>query len=279
MEDDLKNYLHKRDKIYDSKALSGYIKTLFSPDVESNVEKTKIFQPQSSPSTPAPAPVPIASLAHGSGEQNRLKGVSRKVKFAAVVLLLIIFICSLVLVKRYYSRQAPAPLAANSELQNRRSSKQESLANTTPDTAIAPLPAKGKPDLPAAENNRASGGLSPTRNSDIVKRTAVADSNVKSRDRSRVNLGVSQNIKKIKQRTRKSPAKSYGFVTIQTDPWTIIFINGKRRGITPIMELKLPIGRYTLVLENREKKIRKTKKITIVKGKTVIINENYLQQE
>ncbi len=55
----------------------------------------------------------------------------------------------------------------------------------------------------------------------------------------------------------------YGFLRINTIPWTKIFVDGRPRGTTPQLKLKLRAGRHKLVLLNGNFGIRKTYYITI----------------
>ncbi len=59
----------------------------------------------------------------------------------------------------------------------------------------------------------------------------------------------------------------WGFLRINTVPWTKIFVDGRPRGTTPQLKLKLRAGRHRLVLLNNNFGIRKTFIITIRAGK------------
>jgi len=62
---------------------------------------------------------------------------------------------------------------------------------------------------------------------------------------------------------RPSTGAKYGYLRINTIPWTKIYVDGRPRGTTPQLKLKLKAGRHKLVLLNNNFGIRKTYWITI----------------
>jgi serine/threonine protein kinase len=64
------------------------------------------------------------------------------------------------------------------------------------------------------------------------------------------------------------PTGGMGTLRINTKPWTKIYINGRYKGVTPKLNIKLRAGTYKLRLVNPEFGIRKTYTITITAGKT-----------
>jgi serine/threonine protein kinase len=64
-----------------------------------------------------------------------------------------------------------------------------------------------------------------------------------------------------------APAES-GFLTIDTTPWSTVSTGGKVLGQTPLVGVKLPAGRHTLVLENPELGLRTSYQVTINAGQT-----------
>ena len=66
---------------------------------------------------------------------------------------------------------------------------------------------------------------------------------------------------------REVGGSKWGYLLINTIPWTKIFVDGQSRGTTPQLKLKLKAGRHKLVLLNNNFSIRKTFWITIRPGK------------
>jgi serine/threonine protein kinase len=64
--------------------------------------------------------------------------------------------------------------------------------------------------------------------------------------------------------------RATGYLTLDTNPWTEVYFQGKRLGLTPLAYLKLPAGKLKLLLRNREKNIQKTILIEIKPNETTI---------
>ncbi len=65
------------------------------------------------------------------------------------------------------------------------------------------------------------------------------------------------------------PRESNGFLTLATTPWTTVSLNGRALGTTPLIRLPLPPGSHVLRLQNRERGIDQTYRVTIVAGETL----------
>jgi hypothetical protein len=61
--------------------------------------------------------------------------------------------------------------------------------------------------------------------------------------------------------------RKYGFVAINTEPWTMVRIEGQMRGATPLREVKLPIGPHKVTFENRDLSLRLTVKLDVKENK------------
>lgn len=59
-----------------------------------------------------------------------------------------------------------------------------------------------------------------------------------------------------------------GFITLQSQPWSEVWLNGKKLGLTPLFKAQLPAGRHTLELRNPERKIKHKLRVLIRSGKT-----------
>jgi hypothetical protein len=65
-----------------------------------------------------------------------------------------------------------------------------------------------------------------------------------------------------------APSPSFGFLTIDTSPWSLVSVGGKVLGQTPLVGVKLPSGTQVLSLKNHELGIETTYSVTIEAGKT-----------
>jgi serine/threonine protein kinase len=68
---------------------------------------------------------------------------------------------------------------------------------------------------------------------------------------------------------RPRPPKGHGTLTINAKPWAVVYIDGKRVGVTPLFKLKVSAGRHKLRLRNPDKKLEKTITITVPRDKVV----------
>ncbi|MFC1611300.1 protein kinase, partial [Myxococcota bacterium] len=58
----------------------------------------------------------------------------------------------------------------------------------------------------------------------------------------------------------------FGRLTLQSEPWAVVFFRGKRLGPTPLVETKLPAGKIRLRLVNSEVGIDQTVNVSIPAG-------------
>jgi serine/threonine-protein kinase len=129
----------------------------------------------------------------------------------------------------------------------------ESHAALTPKT-----PTKGGKDLsrafdagPAVAPNR-SGHIGEANEPDAASQPATADS-------------------KEQQLAVKPKKRAFGTVNIQADPWAEVRISGVSKGETPIMGLKMPVGKYKAVFENSELAVTKTRSFEVEEDKTTVL--------
>ncbi|HTA90156.1 MAG TPA: serine/threonine-protein kinase [Polyangiaceae bacterium] len=64
------------------------------------------------------------------------------------------------------------------------------------------------------------------------------------------------------------PSANFGFLTIDTSPWSLVSVGGKVLGQTPLVGVKLPSGTQVLSLRNPELGIETSYSVTIEPGKT-----------
>jgi len=67
------------------------------------------------------------------------------------------------------------------------------------------------------------------------------------------------------------PPAAGGKLTVITQPWTMVYINGRRVKQTPLLNHELAPGRYQLTLLNQEAGIRHTEMVIIQEGRTTMI--------
>jgi len=58
-----------------------------------------------------------------------------------------------------------------------------------------------------------------------------------------------------------------GELTLNTVPWTLVTVDGRRLGTTPLSKIKLPAGEHELLLENKSSRIVERRRIVIQSGK------------
>ncbi len=68
-------------------------------------------------------------------------------------------------------------------------------------------------------------------------------------------------------RKKVVPATGKGTLTVNTRPWSEVWVDGRKLGLTPLAYKELPAGRHKLVLRNPRLKLKKTVWIRIQPGK------------
>jgi serine/threonine protein kinase len=87
----------------------------------------------------------------------------------------------------------------------------------------------------------------------------------------RVRLMLTLPAEKQAQRpSSDGPAKRSGKLTLQTTPWTEVFLGSKRLGESPLLEIPLPVGKHTLRLVNAEAGVKTSVEVEIVANKTTV---------
>jgi len=69
---------------------------------------------------------------------------------------------------------------------------------------------------------------------------------------------------------KAEPSPSFGFLTIDTSPWSQVSVGGRVLGQTPLIGVKLPSGNQVLSLKNPEQGIETSYPVTIENGKTTV---------
>ena len=83
-------------------------------------------------------------------------------------------------------------------------------------------------------------------------------------------LLVPSNVTPPTSAPKPEPAPSFGFLTIDTNPWSMVSVAGHTLGQTPLMNVKLPVGSQVLTLKNPEQGIETSYPVTIESGKTTV---------
>jgi hypothetical protein len=65
-------------------------------------------------------------------------------------------------------------------------------------------------------------------------------------------------------------AANFGFLTLDTHPWSVVSVGGRVLGQTPLVNVKLPAGAQVLSLRNSEQGIEASYPVQIEAGKTTV---------
>jgi hypothetical protein len=66
------------------------------------------------------------------------------------------------------------------------------------------------------------------------------------------------------------PAVEFGFLTLDTTPWSTVMVDGAPLGQTPLVRAKLPVGPHVLTLVTSGHGVATTYQVTIEAGKTSV---------
>ena len=86
-------------------------------------------------------------------------------------------------------------------------------------------------------------------------------------ERSTVVLALSANLAPPVE-IAKPVSLARGRLTLSTQPWTHVTLNGRSLGDTPLVEVVLPVGRFTLKLTNEDRQVNETIEVEIKAGQT-----------
>lgn len=67
-------------------------------------------------------------------------------------------------------------------------------------------------------------------------------------------------------RIKRKDGPTTGVLTITTTPWTVVWIDGKRRGLTPLVDVELSTGAHEVRFVNEEKNIDVVKTVRVKPG-------------
>ncbi|MEM6956471.1 MAG: PEGA domain-containing protein, partial [Myxococcota bacterium] len=66
----------------------------------------------------------------------------------------------------------------------------------------------------------------------------------------------------------EAPQEAFGFLVLDTVPWSNVSLGGESLGTTPILRYRLPAGVHTLTLVNPERGLREQYRVRIRSGET-----------
>jgi len=67
---------------------------------------------------------------------------------------------------------------------------------------------------------------------------------------------------------------SYGFLSVQTNPWTAVYVDGKAIGNTPIADFRVATGSHSVIMENRDLGVRRKINVFVRGNEHVRLSED-----
>jgi hypothetical protein len=68
---------------------------------------------------------------------------------------------------------------------------------------------------------------------------------------------------------------SYGYLSVNSNPWCAVHVDGKAMGNTPLVRVKVKAGHHTVLMENRDQGKRRKRSFHVRPGEHVRIVENF----
>ena len=69
-------------------------------------------------------------------------------------------------------------------------------------------------------------------------------------------------------------AGSYGYLSVQTNPWTAVYVDGKAIGNTPIADFRVATGSHSVLMENRDLGVRRKINVFVRSNEHVRLSED-----
>ncbi|GMU62935.1 MAG: hypothetical protein AMXMBFR34_46980 [Myxococcaceae bacterium] len=66
--------------------------------------------------------------------------------------------------------------------------------------------------------------------------------------------------------------KAFGKLTLETTPWTTMYLGRQKLGDTPLVEQRVPAGRLLLRLSNPERSLESSVEVDVFAGRTTVKN-------
>jgi len=89
--------------------------------------------------------------------------------------------------------------------------------------------------------------------------------------RKTVIIGPGQNAALSFAPKKAAVRQAYGYLKLDTDPWTEVYLKRRKLGITPLLKVRLPAGRHRLRLVNQEAGLKRFVPVTIHPNKTTTL--------
>jgi hypothetical protein len=67
---------------------------------------------------------------------------------------------------------------------------------------------------------------------------------------------------------------SYGYLSVQTNPWTAVYVDGKAIGNTPIADFRIATGNHSVIMENRDLGVRRKINVFVRGNEHVRLSED-----
>ena len=80
-----------------------------------------------------------------------------------------------------------------------------------------------------------------------------------------------------KPRTVVKPVARKGKLTIDTKPWTEVYLGERKLGITPLLNIELPAGRHKLKVVNKSRGINETLNVVVKAGKQTTVKKTLIR--
>jgi hypothetical protein len=72
------------------------------------------------------------------------------------------------------------------------------------------------------------------------------------------------------------PAAKKGMLTIDTKPWTEIYLGERKLGITPLLDVEIPAGRHKLKIINKGRGINETLDVVVKAGEKTTVKKTLI---
>lgn len=77
--------------------------------------------------------------------------------------------------------------------------------------------------------------------------------------------------RKVEPQVRHPPKRGNGWLTVRTQPWSEVYLGKRKLGATPLADIELPAGTYTLTFKNPQARTTK-RRVTIKAGETTKVS-------
>lgn len=150
--------------------------------------------------------------------------------------------------------------AKAAELEQQRLAEDKNKQEDAAAKLAAEQQAKNKAANDAAAKNRARNRAAAAA---AKNRAAAAAAKKRAAQRRRAAAAA----RKRKQHDKPAP-KGFGFLTVNSNPYSTVYVDGRKKGVTPMVKLKLRAGRHKVKLISSKNKKKKFYTVTIAPGKT-----------